>query len=593
MVNKYKNEVGSLALSDSFKADLKAKMAKELSNEATKVITIKPWIKYSKYIASAACLALILATMGIVSLFGNGLKVEKALEDANMMYDMYDTADVTESATGDGDATESDYGIANGVSEADTEENDDALAESDDDSIDNLESAVEEEEPIVEEDVSIDAEEEVITEESPAVSTAPEGYDGEYHAEDYVLGNNGNPEYTAEMVSTDVQIGATLLKASNDIPASEEEEIIPEEDEDIEAGSEEEVPEEDILESIPYVQSDMTYSDLCLTVLDDMSVNFVKFKVEKVYTPEEAVDLTGDEGYKEYKTLYKVNITNDYIAGESVDYTINLSADGTIDNQLLGRPVMVEGDVFASMIVYENGVGEMLDQLIYQIHRLNGVDIAYHLGYENLNPGDTNMGILSFEQEVITSTLNNPAMYTHKASLKELYRYLRRNWNRQEFELTNLEETFGSAKPEQSGTPVEKLKKTVKDVEILIGDEILDISGNGEVIGENYSSLISGRSNSSTTASIMFMGARISFNAPTEFSGPIKEISLSNGCVLPITVNGVTVGSSLDDLVSAFKISSYVDNVLSFRVISTDTNGNSFEVLFKVNENVVTEITIK
>ena len=72
---EYKNEVGSLKLSDEFKAELKKKMLEvyeeRSSEKKEEKITVSSFSKkYGKYAALAACLVLVAATAGVLTLKG-------------------------------------------------------------------------------------------------------------------------------------------------------------------------------------------------------------------------------------------------------------------------------------------------------------------------------------------------------------------------------------------------------------------------------------------------------------------------------------------------------------------------------------------
>lgn len=602
-IEQYKNEVSSLKLSESFKQNLKESMAKEYAAVAVTETPVKPWMKYSKYIATAACLVLIIATVSVVSLMGGGLKVEKSADDANMAqentYDL-DAEDISpaeEEKTANGDdiieAVEPD------VIEADTEEEEieDTPVTTD---IESTESVEEEEDIMPEEDV------EDAPQTAPLSAFTPEEYDGEYVTTDYVIGNSTSPEYSALNISRTIETLAAFGLSSAE-PEEEEDDAV---EEDAVADEEAPAEEEEIEEAAPaesaykYDDSGISYSELSLNTLRYMdSVNFVRLNVAKVYSSDEAYEITCDEEFLNCKTLYEVNVTYDYINSADLDVTLNLAAYGTSENQLAGRPVMEEGDKFAACLTFDNeGYAEMLEELTYAIYRINGLDVAYHLvGGSGVNPGDTHMGMLDIEREVITTTLNNPAQYTHKAALKELYRYLRRNWTREEYPITDfssLDMNAEAEEQEQTPTepPVEKLKKSYTeygDVTVTIDGEVFDPKGNGTIINEKYSGSSIGTGTSMSRSYVNFKGASIYFDTRNVFSGSMSEISLGTGCELPIKINGVGIGDTMDALIDAFRIRSYVDGKLTLYIDAVNEFGIEYTVTFKVEDNVIVEINIE
>ncbi|MBQ8622994.1 MAG: hypothetical protein IJ424_01230 [Oscillospiraceae bacterium] len=608
-IEQYKNDVSSLKLSDSFKQSLKESMAKEYAAVAVTQAPARPWMKYSKYIATAACLVLIVATIGVVSLMGDNLRVEKsadALQENNTMtletYDSTDNGEIPAEEVTDDAYIEEDV-------ELDVDGDvivleDDVADEEDDVAADDVEEEITE---AVEPDMN------ETTEEAPAdtykSAYTPEDYDGEYITTDYVIGNDTSPEFNALNISESVELLVRYTSSS----AYEEEgydemPVTSVTDEDEEPVAEEAAPA-DVL--YKYNDSGISYSELSLDILRHMdSVNFVKLNISNVYDADEAYNLTGEEEFLHSRTLYEVNVTYDYLNGEDLDLTFNLAAYGTSENQLAGRPVFEEGESYASCLVFdsENYV-EMLDELIYAVHRINGVDIAYHLvGGSGVNPGYTHMGMLDIEREVITTTLNNPAQYTHKAALKELYRYLRRNWAREEYPLTNFAEIGGlensgdevdgtveNDQPVVSGELVEELTLEFAQGEIvttLEGVEF-DPKGFGGEIGGKLMNKSNGTGSTSESSSLRFKGGSIAFDSPTTFAGRITEIIMTEGTTLNIKVNGVGVGDSLEALVDAFNIKHNVDGKLSLSVVTANANGTAFTVNIEVADNVITQMVIK
>lgn len=551
-IEQYKSDVRTLVLSDSFKQSLKDKMANEFTLVATEN-TVKPWMKYSKYIATAACLVLIVATISVVSLMGGNFSVEKSsdnLKSENMMAD-----DVLYQAN-DSDVEESIDDMP--VAEEEVIE-EDAVVEEDID----VDTTVEEEEVISEvtedDDVAV---EEAPAEEAPAAveetyksSYAPENYDGEYYAEDYVVGNETSPDYDALNV---------MMYDTGD---------------------------------------ESSYSELSLNTLRYLdTVNFVKFTVEEAYSADDAVALTGDEAFETEKSLYKINLTYDYLNNADLDNSLYLVYPGTADNQLSGRPVLGEGEKYLSCLTFDGGYAEMLFELSYQVHRINGLDVAYHLvGGEGIDPGSTHMGMLDIEREVITTTVNNPAVYTHKASVKELTRYIKRNWTREEYPFTdfsNLDNSAGNTEedlPIISGEVVYELDLALdsSEVQVSLNGSEFDPKGNGSEFYSELSRLSNGSGSSSENSYLSFINGRISFSSSSTFGGNIAEISMSEGTSLPIKINGVGIGDTMDALVEAFAIRYSVDTVLTLRVSTANADGVAYTVTIEVVDNIISEIVIK
>lgn len=598
-IEQYKNEVSSLKLSDSFKQNLKESMAKEFAAVAVTEIPLRPWTKYSKYIATAACLALIIATVGVVSLMGDGLKVEKSMDNAESEIMVEDKSNLGNNIKAED--------VSTGMDPVPEEEEsfDEIVEDVDDVPV----SPSTEEDDALEDDAVIEEVDEVEEPEAAPISAyTPETYDGDYVTTDYVIGNNTSPEYSAKSISETVELltsyefSSTYEDKEDDV--LEEDEVVEEDEEEV---IEEVADEDPFYGDYKYNDSGISYSELSLDKLRYMdSVNFVKLTVKNVYSADEAFDITGDEAFLNSKTLYDINVTYDYLNSADLDLTLKLAAYGTSENQLVGRPVMEEGEKYAACLAFDNeGYVEMLEELTYSVHRINGLDIAYHLvGGSGVNPGDTHMGMLDIERAVITTTVNNPAQYTHKAALKELYRYLRRNWTREEYPFTDFSELdleSGSEQEEQvqeqipEGPPVEKLKKTFAQgkIDITIDGVEFDPKGDGAIINEKFGDTSIGTGSSSSKSYINFKGAVIYFDNKTLFTGSMTEISLKTDCELPIKVNGVGIGDTMDMLVDAFNIGNYVDGKLTLHIASSTENGIAYTAKFEVVDNVIVDIEIK
>ena len=558
-IEQYKSDVKTLVLSDSFKQSLKEKMAKEYSVVATEA-TPKPWMKYSKYIATAACLMLIVATIGVVSLMGGNFSVEKSADNA-----MESTAAEDTLFTADGMKSE-EFDDMPTAEEVVTEE-----------AVLDEETAAEEEEydddAIIEEDEEVEEVEEAVVEEAPAAieetaevtssngsAYAPEDYDGEYYAEDYILGNNTSPEYEAQ----DVVVSFS--------------------------------------EPIEETYSEYVYS----TVRHLDTVNFVRFTVLKAYSAEDAYALTGDESFETTRSLYKIELTYDYLNGVELDTKMYLSYPGTVDVQIEGRPILSEGEKYLTCLTFDGDYAEMLYEMSYAIHRINGLDVAYHLvGGDEIDPGYTHMGMLDIEREVITTTLNNPAQYTHKAAVKELTRYIKRKWAREDYTLTEFipasegdetsDESFVEDLPIISGEHVSELGLELDSdkVTISFNGSTFDPKSDGTAFYSELNSLSNGSGSSSESSYLSYIGGKITFGASSTFGGAINEISLSEGSTLPIKVNGVGIGDTMDALIKAFGIRHNVDGELTLTVTTANASGTAYTVTVTVTENVITEIVIK
>ncbi len=175
------------------------------------------------------------------------------------------------------------------------------------------------------------------------------------------------------------------------------------------------------------------YADLRHRKLEGnrMQLGLIRFEIVKAYKVWELEDvadiITVDPNAE---TLYRIKITYDYLGSQVLSVETLMRAEGTKYVQEEGRPVM-EGEYIALVTRYDDGsVFTLYDELIYKVINVGGQDIAYHLTSKlgnNVDPGDTNMGIDPSETKVYTTSANNPETYVHKSAVNELTRYLKRN----------------------------------------------------------------------------------------------------------------------------------------------------------------------
>ena len=555
-INEYKDEVRTLALSAEFKEKLKQQMLEEYEKQSG---GSKPEIKksagglnrYRKYIALAACLLLVVSTVGVVSVAGLRSKFNTAQNSgqdnaADAVTEEMRSAEIEDPEALIMPESAEDYEV-NGYEDVPT--GDDNAVEDED-----LLPATDGEEPasIVPEQVE-EAEEvekvqdadEAYDQEPTAVNptsgngfriAASPDYDGNYDGGAYILDSDiGSATISADAIyesaddlhistmmiipphRVDVPPGmlATGLGAApdpNDMPSG----YLPESGDMPDMGFEDapiEYPEsdEDTVEDEPdpgYLEvtpdtlidslsSEFSYEyyDIRDGVIADLDeIALVRFEIENAYcgfADVMANSMTPVDIDVEHQTLYDIKISYDYFNNEETDVTAQLINSGSKSRQLYGRPLM-EGEYIAVVYKDPSGVLEPVSQLIYAVHRVNGLDIAYHVYSEDgfmVNPGDTNMGLMPEEIGVITSTVNNPEIYTQKAAVNELTYYLRRNIMRMDPELIDLEslgkpEDPAPLPPEGSpaDTPAPAADQEEKDIKMTYGPGLLTYS-NGKVNG--------------------------------------------------------------------------------------------------------------
>lgn len=224
--------------------------------------------------------------------------------------------------------------------------------------------------------------------------------------------------------------------------------------------------EQPIYDNVAFVETEAvgeaaSYDELDEWLLIYDTVNFVKYEIIGIYTPEEAVKISGEDFFKDATTLYKARITYDYLNQKEVDIEVNVAKAGTSERQIEGAPLYMIGEVYVSPLKnldkYVNseiawcvGMGE----LTFSVYEVNGVDFAYQINskirisdtqYDNLD-----VGLLADEEFVITSTKNNPVKFTQKSLLADLTDFIRKDWTAKGFNSLNLRAYDGF----ESGTVV-------------------------------------------------------------------------------------------------------------------------------------------
>lgn len=561
MNNQYKNQLSSVTLSDDFKASLKERMAAEVASHATTVIREDSakinWNKYSRYIACAACLVMVIATVSVMGVFNSGMKADKSNEAAQ------------DSFMASPEANGADNGMLYDIPVE--EYNDTVAEEATEDSVEvdkpvesNENSAVptvESEEAETEEEVEADEDdvhwEEPLTNEFVKSGYAPENYDGDYFAEDYVYINEGSGN-----------VEALSIWESAD--------------------------------------TDISYNSVCENILKDYeSVAFVKFDVLEVMSSDAADSITEDEDFSAVNSLYRASLTYDYLTNDSADGEIFVSMVGNSLVQEKGMPMFEEGDTVLACLAPENGYYKMVDQLIYEVQRVNSIDIAYHLLYENVDPGYTDMGILDMERSVVTSTSNNPAEYTNKAAVKELSRYIKRNFKKREIGMLDM-----------TGT-VEELPVEVPETDNDIGETIVDDpiqEGGLSIPAENILITVSNKpigigTDASELTSISVYAQRktlengnaalaigsnmIHMDNPVHYSGKIIAVEINeNGGMLPFKLNNISVGTSWPQVISSLgiDISPEANQICDVDVIQEGMP--IYRITFTVENGIVAKIFI-
>ena len=585
LVNNYKNEICSMSLSADFKETLKQRCREELESNgaqgAGNAAEVNSRVKFYKYVSIAACLVAAVSTIGVVSLMSGTLDYSRKSRDSSANESTQSLED-SNTLTG---GSESENALNEFVYDDEVDSSETLGAESEDAILPDVGEAEVEEEVVAEDTPVEDSETQFDVLPGTAAPGVNSDYDGEYYTYDYVLALAEDAYLPEAEVFSDYEDFAAE-KSSDRIAAS------------FDTGYDA-LNFYDVLDSAIAAEGDNVGASLVsMEILGIVSDSLPPAPVEGLYT------------------LYEVNINYDYLNLESCDIDAYVWIKGTESAQLAGMPVYAKGDdIFASLTVAENSSVTVVDEILYDVYTLNDLDVAYHRGYEDINPGYTDMGILDNEREFITTTPNNPVVYTHKASVKELSRYIRRKINEKELDYADLETlaaiSRGEAAPAISdgsdddttfddGTdigdniePVTSLSLNVSDSDIALSysgqNIILDDSSSASSMESALKSSATGTISSGTELNMMFVGGKMTIKTDDQGSKRISSIEITSaGCPLDISFNGVKVGDSLESVVSALGITENMapDCTVVF-------SSNSMEVTLSFEYGVLSGMTIK
>ncbi len=642
----YKNELSRLTLSDDFKAKLKEQCIAEAGlDKATDTETeeekapeiqetksgkIYKQMKIYRYVAIAACVVAAVSIVGGASIMSSVFSTSTRSSDSAISQESL----LTEDADTEEDASEELLYVEETPVEDVDEDTDIAVAEPAMD-VEDTEADYEEEEADLESNMLSSSTT------SGSSSYTPDDYDGDYNTEDYVLGgSNTSASNTADVYSSFSALASDVGYVSYGTDSGNNEESVEPVDDteyDTEYEYDDETPVEDVDDDTPVEDTAVDSSSLpSITTSYPTASNFYDVLYNQLGDESETIgvslvwiEITGTPdasgvpspstgGY----TLYSANISYDYLNAVSCDIDIYVWIKGTDDYQVKGMPTYEVGDeLIVSLMLGENGCITVVDELIYDAYTLNGVDIVYHRVYENVNPGSTDMGILDSEREYYTTTSNNPAIYVHKASARELTRYIRRKVNGESYNLADLEKisqysmglvsystftTSSSSEPvEEEETDTTSEAKSTLSINAASSTSYFNLTAAGESIsmndstsaerlGELYQSSMTGTSSGDGTSTAMFVGGHLTFSSETPFTGGVTEIEItSSGCPLDIQFRGISVGDTLAAVKEKLSTSStdvVSQNLTDDCVITVKSNYGT--VKLTVEYGVLTKIVI-
>lgn len=194
------------------------------------------------------------------------------------------------------------------------------------------------------------------------------------------------------------------------------------------------------------VYSDVSISDVhatgAATTYDEVmdpsiireNLTILRYEIVSIYSAEEARSITGKDYFNDIATLYKAHVTYDYVNDTKEDYFINISENGGEVSQRAGFPIYEIGQCIISPVYFElSDRATSIGELRYSVYEVNGVEMAYHIGYENIKAYDLSLVNIDLymdpsENAILTSTMNNPEEHTQKSTVNDLTAFLARDF---------------------------------------------------------------------------------------------------------------------------------------------------------------------
>lgn len=187
-----------------------------------------------------------------------------------------------------------------------------------------------------------------------------------------------------------------------------------------------------------------SYEDLLEHISSYKDISFVEYEIISKFSPEEAVEITGDNVYERSATLYQAHIYYDYLHDTPVDMTVYIGKTGTSYQQLDGDPPYVIGQKLISAIIgFDEAYCSAIPELNFYVYNVNGVDLAYHIGSENISVQSAafvnlDMDLIGGENSVMTTTVNNPVKFTQKSTVDDLTRFIKQDWESRGYDFFNI-----------------------------------------------------------------------------------------------------------------------------------------------------------
>jgi len=166
--------------------------------------------------------------------------------------------------------------------------------------------------------------------------------------------------------------------------------------------------------------------------LEKDSYNLYKIQINKILKMDETKKIKGYDLYnlENRVTFYKARITYDYLRNKEMDKEIYITHYGNNNIQKENKPPYQVGDVVASYIYYNKSSDYYCFAINFQfdLYESNNEQIGYYrwYPYDALKPFE--LELFDDEKKIVTTTVNNPVIYSAKYKMSDIADFLRKDW---------------------------------------------------------------------------------------------------------------------------------------------------------------------
>jgi len=160
--------------------------------------------------------------------------------------------------------------------------------------------------------------------------------------------------------------------------------------------------------------------------------NLYKIEITEILNKDDAIKLNGYNNYNlgDKKTFYKAKVTYDYLRNKEMNKEIYISHYGNSIIQRESKPPYQVGDVVATYISFTPNSDYYVFSIEFQfdLYQNNSEEIGYYRGYPYDAWKPFELELFDEEKKIITTTVNNPVIYSAKYKMSDIADFLRKDW---------------------------------------------------------------------------------------------------------------------------------------------------------------------